>query len=535
MKTWMKIALGSLLLPVVMVLLLGSYSFEYLPEILKLATGVFWVIIAAFLLWAGVEYFKDWQKRNQERKQRRVIQTEESATLSGEPTADSILYLRPFKVDEQYMSEIEYAGKQYNSVESVICRMVSDAGAPVAIGRPGEELQPLGAHRIYATDDTWKQKVTDYFEKAKLVILYVDFTEGVRWELENALSRYKDKLILIPKVYNQKESSIRQYLRLDPTAIFSVLYRFCVNRFLTKKGHRGPLYYQNWDVIIKPYVPSVKMNDKVSAVIFSGGKSIAFYAEKPTQEAQLNAIRDAIHTKLGTRMPQKLFVEKGEKPQLILYGDLGVQNIKYTKFYPFAMGQLEFFDRGLRYKNRFGFLKWNIDINEQYKTLNRYKKNQLLPYSDIREIRVEADNCLQLVLEEADGSLNLAIPPFHRDCVGALNNLLTQCIQEGRFSHALSQTLLQTYRQQASDYTKAFYFVEAAGILLGAVLMILGMSGSETAAFSLVVFGGIWNISIAILSYILSRNTDQWQVRLLGLVAVAVHMCLGFVSMGGAL
>jgi hypothetical protein len=57
----------------------------------------------------------------------------------------------------------------------------------VALGRPRERLPKPGAVRIYAPDGKWKDLVDHELSRARLVILRIGTTEGLRWETERAL------------------------------------------------------------------------------------------------------------------------------------------------------------------------------------------------------------------------------------------------------------------------------------------------------------------------------------------------------------
>lgn len=526
MKPYVKAALLGLMLPVAVVILFGIYVFEYMPATLQVIEVGLCIPLFGALFWFIYHYSKDRRARKQETMKQRIRQTTESTQLSDTPNPNGILYLRPFKVDDQYMSEVEYAGQLYDSIEAVFCRMLSDEGLPIAIGKPGEEVQPLGAHRFYTTDDQWKAKVLEYLKVSKLVILYADFTDGVKWELETTLSKYKDKLILIPKVYNRKGNFFRQVALLDPTFFLYPFYSLWFNHFFTKKGHRGKQYYQNWEALLKKHIPSVKMNDKVSAIIFENGKPVPFYTENPKMESQLSAIQNAIQTKLCKPKPQMLLRQRKEKPCLTISADLGVKNAQYAVFSPLVLGQLEFYEQGLRYRHWFGFLRFNVNIKDNYKTLAKYKKNQLIPYSSIRDVVFVKDNCLQLVIEEANSSLYLVVPVYHQDCLWHLKKLLSQCCDDGCFNRSTMYPLAQDCERQADDYARAFYLLEAVSLAVGVVLLILSLFGSASAYFLLAYYSGIWNIVIAMVSYCFSKNSRKKKTQLWGFVAVVLHVLL---------
>lgn len=70
-------------------------------------------------------------------------------------------------------------------------------GPVVAIGNPGDQFPPYGAARGYFDDKTWRGAVLDLAEKAMAIILCVDDTEGVWWEVEHVAARFPDKTLIL--------------------------------------------------------------------------------------------------------------------------------------------------------------------------------------------------------------------------------------------------------------------------------------------------------------------------------------------------
>lgn len=111
-----------------------------------------------------------------------------------------ILFLRPFEIDQLYVSNRHFLSKRKFSIKSyeeLLKKAVKNLGPFVAIGKPGDKLAPLGAARAYVDDDNWQETVIKLFKKAKLVLIFIDESEGVLWELENAIKYLPpDKVIL---------------------------------------------------------------------------------------------------------------------------------------------------------------------------------------------------------------------------------------------------------------------------------------------------------------------------------------------------
>jgi hypothetical protein len=83
-------------------------------------------------------------------------------------------------------------------LEETIGAELTRAGPFVAIGKPGERLPQIGAHRLYVGDADWQNVVTSYIARAEPIILIAGKTTWVQWELANivALGRMNRLLIV---------------------------------------------------------------------------------------------------------------------------------------------------------------------------------------------------------------------------------------------------------------------------------------------------------------------------------------------------
>lgn len=75
-----------------------------------------------------------------------------------------------------------------------------EVGPVLAIGRPGEVVAPLGAAREYVDHTAWQERVLEHAEQCQLVIMLVDATAGMQWEVDNVPKKagYERVLILFP-------------------------------------------------------------------------------------------------------------------------------------------------------------------------------------------------------------------------------------------------------------------------------------------------------------------------------------------------
>ena len=97
-----------------------------------------------------------------------------------------ILYLRSFADDTGL----------YPDHEQELVAALSQFGPVIAIGRPGESLQTLGAARVYVGDD-WQEQIRQRIEASALVVLRIGESGGLRWEIETVATNCSPQKILL--------------------------------------------------------------------------------------------------------------------------------------------------------------------------------------------------------------------------------------------------------------------------------------------------------------------------------------------------
>lgn len=110
-----------------------------------------------------------------------------------------ILYLRSFNDDVETDKPQLVDRIAFYTEEEILVVSLKKLGKAVAIGRPGEKAPPLGAKRIYVSDDQWQDKVRELSTDARLVIFRLGETEGLKWEWNYCLDAIEDisKLLLV--------------------------------------------------------------------------------------------------------------------------------------------------------------------------------------------------------------------------------------------------------------------------------------------------------------------------------------------------
>jgi hypothetical protein len=119
-----------------------------------------------------------------------------------------VLYLRSFLDDKIKMRARAANGRSWIervvkvTFEEVVVDHLWRYGPVVAIGKPGDELPPLGAARDYVPDESWQQKVEQMMAQASIIVLVVGRTEGLNWELGKLieLGLIRKLVLLLPPV-----------------------------------------------------------------------------------------------------------------------------------------------------------------------------------------------------------------------------------------------------------------------------------------------------------------------------------------------
>jgi hypothetical protein len=214
-----------------------------------------------------------------------------------------IFILRPFKSDNKKIFPISYNKDTHYDLESLLVSELSKYGPVVAIGKPAETLQPKGASRLYA-DDSWKDKVELLIKLSSVVILIIDFTPGVKWEIDKVLKSYPEKVIIIPKLHSTLINNIINAIYAIPlTEIHYPIgkpLKFIFKHYgIFKKLRRGSGYYRTWNRYVAREVDDnvPRIEDRVSALIYTQYGYKTFHSENVTNEAQINSILKAIDEK----------------------------------------------------------------------------------------------------------------------------------------------------------------------------------------------------------------------------------------------
>lgn len=111
--------------------------------------------------------------------------------------AAPILFLRSFVDDQAHLKAhrgdllrlLMDAGRSPDSVDQLLVYEFINRGPVVALGRPGERRPPFGAQRIYADNATWRNAITALFDRSQTIVLAVNESAGLRWEIYECARR----------------------------------------------------------------------------------------------------------------------------------------------------------------------------------------------------------------------------------------------------------------------------------------------------------------------------------------------------------
>jgi hypothetical protein len=131
----------------------------------------------------------------------RVREIEPDAAGGDEPP---ILFLRPFTLDRTHFRGSYGSRKRVRlsvtgpkTYEDWLSRLLKGVAPLVAVGDPSEHLPHLGAARVYADDQEWRQTVDDLLGRGGVVILHVADSPGVAWEVERIVALGEPERVIL--------------------------------------------------------------------------------------------------------------------------------------------------------------------------------------------------------------------------------------------------------------------------------------------------------------------------------------------------
>jgi hypothetical protein len=107
-----------------------------------------------------------------------------------------VLYLRSFRNDalpaeagNEGITRFFDPYRESGRLEELVVSRATAVGPVVAIGDPKTPIQLTGAARLWAADADWQDVVTALIAEAAAIVVVMDFTENLRWEIETLVRR----------------------------------------------------------------------------------------------------------------------------------------------------------------------------------------------------------------------------------------------------------------------------------------------------------------------------------------------------------
>jgi hypothetical protein len=122
-----------------------------------------------------------------------------------------VLLLRSFADDEIFLPGQSappplwaYFGTE-ETLEQLTAGTFSAVGPVIAIGRPGEKLPPLGAARLWVSNEEWKEQVEELLSRCRRVVMFlgdIKGNDGLAWEVEKifGLSAPEKIVLIVPPI-----------------------------------------------------------------------------------------------------------------------------------------------------------------------------------------------------------------------------------------------------------------------------------------------------------------------------------------------
>ncbi|MEL6971081.1 MAG: hypothetical protein AAFZ63_17550 [Bacteroidota bacterium] len=121
---------------------------------------------------------------------------------------DYTLYLRGFSLDKKFAVTSDTS--LIDTAEVLLAKVFKPS--LIAIGKPGESLPIPGARRTYIPDEDWKVKVQHLIQHANLIVIRVDNSDGLLWELEQIKNHdLLPKTIFFRSIYEDTDLSWGDY------------------------------------------------------------------------------------------------------------------------------------------------------------------------------------------------------------------------------------------------------------------------------------------------------------------------------------
>ncbi|MEL7469496.1 MAG: hypothetical protein AAFN27_13645 [Pseudomonadota bacterium] len=169
---------------------------EHLAEAFWVLTiGVAGILIALLLL-MSIPWFVKITGRIAIRAARTFMRTS-LQKIQHQDARAPVLFLRSFLNDQVALQTKEFSlerwlldgASQGMTLDYLVLGEGTTVGPTVALGNPDDPAPPYGVARGYFTHDTWQQAVGRLCEDSVAIVMVLDTTEGVKWEIGHIVQK----------------------------------------------------------------------------------------------------------------------------------------------------------------------------------------------------------------------------------------------------------------------------------------------------------------------------------------------------------
>lgn len=133
-------------------------------------------------------------------------------TILQEDKRDPIIYLRSFSVDnsDEPLAFVAAALRplwRFVTIEESLALIFQKVGPMVAVGCPGELIQPQGIPRLYSSSE-WQPFVKNLMRSSALILIRIGNTNGLWWEISEAIQLADPKRLLLACI---STGDVREY------------------------------------------------------------------------------------------------------------------------------------------------------------------------------------------------------------------------------------------------------------------------------------------------------------------------------------
>lgn len=131
-----------------------------------------------------------------------------------------IVYLRSFEQDKYFLKNKKSLAsffryiKGRNSLDSLMLEECWSVGSVIALGNPKDKKTPYGPSRYYAQDDEWQSYVHEILDEAKYIYMFLQETDGVKWEVKQLINMNKLKKTIFIVAPKSTVAEVERYFNL---------------------------------------------------------------------------------------------------------------------------------------------------------------------------------------------------------------------------------------------------------------------------------------------------------------------------------